>query len=83
MPDRAASASGGVIVVIFIVVAGKRLDALLAIAGEQHFDFLLGGAQRGLALAGQRDSAFECLQRFFERNVALFEFRDESFEFGQ
>jgi hypothetical protein len=79
------SASGGVIgaVFIFIIAAVERLDSFLAIAGEQHFDLLLRGAQRRLALAGERHAALESLESFFERDVALFEFRDECFEFRQ
>ena len=55
----------------------------LAVAGQQHFHFLLRGAQRGLALARERHAALECLERLFERHVALFELRHEGFELGQ
>src|SRR5215510_7462216 len=65
-------------VVIFVV--GEWLDRLFAVAGQQHFDLLLRRAQRGLALARQRNAAFECLECFFERHVALLEFRDQGLE---
>ena len=59
------------------------LDRFLAVARQQHFHFLLRGAQRGLALARERNAAFESLERLLERHVALFEFRHERFEFGR
>ena len=82
------SATGGVIEIVFFIVKffdfiRERLDGFIAVAREQHFDLLLGGAQCGLALPRERNAALESLERFFERDVALFEFRDESFEFRQ
>ena len=66
---RSASSSS------FLVAVGERFDRFFTIARQQYFDLLLRGAQRGLALAGERHAAFESLERFFERHVALFELR--------
>jgi hypothetical protein len=44
---------------------------------------LLGGSQRCLALAGERNAALESLERFFERHITLFEPGDEGFEFEE
>ena len=65
------------------LVVGKRLDGFLAVARQQHFDFLLRRAQRRLALTRERHAALESLERFLEGHVALFEFRHQCFEFGQ
>src|SRR5215207_10656196 len=71
---RATSALGGAIGIIRVA---ERLNGLLAVARQQHFHFLLRGSQRGLALACERHAAFERLERVFERNIALLQFRDE------
>ena len=80
---RAASSAPGGVIGVVLVVVGKGFDRFLAIARQQYFDFLLRGAQRCLALAGERHAAFESLERFFERHVALLELCDERFELGQ
>ena len=68
--------------VVIVVVVGERFDRFVAVARQQDFDLLLRRAQRGLALARERHAAFECLERLFERHVALLELRDEGFELG-
>src|SRR3954462_14829810 len=78
---RCASALVGVIVVfpgVFFVE--KWREGFFAIARQQHFDFLLCDAQRGLALASERDAALESLECLFERHITLFEPRDQHFE---
>ena len=82
-PSAARQRSSAIVVIVVFIVVGERLDRFLAIARQQHFDFLLRSAQRRLALARERNAALESLERLFERHVALFEFRDERFEFGQ
>ena len=57
--------------------------AVLAGLCEQHFHFLLCGAQRVLALPRERDAALESLECVFERHIAGFEFLHQRFEFGE
>jgi amino acid transporter len=73
----------GRLAVIMLAGVVEWLDRLLGVLRQQHFDLLLRGAQRRLALARQGHAALESLERLFERNVALLEFLDEGFELAE
>src|SRR6478735_9622392 len=78
---RSASALVGVIVVPGVFI--ERCEGFFTVTRQQHFDFLLGDAQRGLALARERHTTLESLERLFEWHVTLFESGDQHFEFGE
>src|SRR5262245_39611825 len=69
-----------------LVVAGHRAHGLqLGLRALLHQDLhlLLRGLERGLAVAGEGDSAFEGLERFIERQVAALQALHEALELGE